>query len=328
MTGPMRASYQISSPPVTGSGAAIAIIELIGEPGAVDGLLTGLGIAPVALGRTGLREAPGIDTMVVARRAADHAMLFPHAGPAVLKRLIAAMEAAGTQRIQHHLKSWPEVTDDLESHLNDALARAASPLAIDLLLEQPRRWREASDDPGRTHGPETCRALNRLIDPPLVVALGPPNIGKSSLLNALAGRTVSVVADQPGTTRDHVGVLIDLAGLVVRFVDAPGISDPACNDRSEAEIQREAQSHALALARQADLLLLCADACSEFIVPEWPPNDQLRLALRSDLGLPAAPFDCAVSVMAAESVPPLVDALRERLVPTPLRNQQLAWRFW
>ncbi len=49
------------------------------------------------------------------------------------------------------------------------------------------------------------RVLRRLIDPPLVVAIGPPNIGKSSLLNALAGRSVALVADEAGTTRDHVG---------------------------------------------------------------------------------------------------------------------------
>src|SRR5690606_29621187 len=124
------------------------------------------------------------------------------------------------------------------------------------------------------------RLLNRLVTPPTVVALGPPNIGKSTLLNALAKRGVAIVADQPGTTRDHVGVRLDLGGLVVTYIDTPGIDAAGAGDA----IQREAQELALSAAASADLVLLCADATSGFLAPPTGSGEALRVGLRADLG--------------------------------------------
>jgi tRNA modification GTPase len=209
-----------------------------------------------------------------------------------------------------------------------ALSRARSPLAIDLLLDQPRRWAGASprDDNERD------RALRRLIDPPLVVALGPPNVGKSSLVNALAGRCVSIVADEPGTTRDHVGVMLDLAGLVVRYVDTPGLLE------APSEIEREAMSIALELAASADLLVLVGDASAAPIpIPSLgarpEPSRALRdwsvtLAARSDLGLPAWPYDAAVSSRTGDGLIGLSDLIRDRLVPPAMLADPSPWVFW
>lgn len=318
----MAAWYHISSPPPTGQGA-IAIIELRGEVGAV---LERLGAGEVAAGRVVLRRLPGVDEMVVARLAPDAAVLFPHAGPAVVRRVVNALERAGAARADSDRleDDWPEAADAVEARLCAALARAASPQAIDLLLDQPRRWREVTTL-GKLSERDSA-VLRRLIDPPLVVALGPPNIGKSTLLNALAGRQVAVVADQPGSTRDHVGLLIDLAGLVVRFVDAPGI-ESATPDPLAAEAQRLA----LQVAEVADLVLLCGDAGTQFL-PAPPGRDALRVALRGDLGLPAEPFDVSVAVHPSSGSPrgleALVSTVRDRLVPPDLLADQRAWRFW
>ncbi|QKK10189.1 MAG: GTP-binding protein [Planctomycetota bacterium] len=109
----------------------------------------------------------------------------------------------------------------------ETLSRAVSPRAVDLLLDQPARWAAQGlpapplDTPSTS--PELSRVLDRLVVPPLVVAIGPSNVGKSTLLNRLAGRPVAVTADEPGTTRDHVGSLVDLDGLIVRYVDTPGL---------------------------------------------------------------------------------------------------------
>lgn len=67
----------------------------------------------------------------------------------------------------------------------------------------------------------------------LVVLAGPPNAGKSSLLNALAGTNRAIVSDVPGTTRDAVEVWLDLDGWPVRLVDTAGLRETS--DAIEAE---------------------------------------------------------------------------------------------
>ncbi|NEP07194.1 MAG: GTP-binding protein, partial [Okeania sp. SIO4D6] len=52
---------------------------------------------------------------------------------------------------------------------------------------------------------------------------GPPNAGKSTLLNAIVGRSVAITSDRPGTTRDLVESAIDLNGLPIVFIDTAGL---------------------------------------------------------------------------------------------------------
>ena len=58
-----------------------------------------------------------------------------------------------------------------------------------------------------------------------VVIVGAPNAGKSSLLNALAGRDVAIVSDEPGTTRDLIEIKLDLNGLPVLVTDTAGLRE-------------------------------------------------------------------------------------------------------
>ena len=73
----------------------------------------------------------------------------------------------------------------------------------------------------------------RLRDGMTVVIAGPPNAGKSTLLNALARRDVAIVSPIPGTTRDAIEVRCDLGGLPVTFIDTAGLRD------SEDALERE-----------------------------------------------------------------------------------------
>lgn len=75
-----------------------------------------------------------------------------------------------------------------------------------------------------------------------VVVMGPPNAGKSSLVNHLAGREVAIVTEVPGTTRDVLEVHLDLDGLPVVLVDTAGLRDS--DDRVEQEGVRRARSRA------------------------------------------------------------------------------------
>jgi tRNA modification GTPase len=94
----------------------------------------------------------------------------------------------------------------------------------------------------------------RLRDGLRVVILGAPNVGKSSLLNAIAGRDAAMVSTTAGTTRDVIEVRLDLGGLPVILSDTAGLRDSA--DALEAEGVRRARDR----AGSADLRLVVFDA--------------------------------------------------------------------
>ena len=82
-----------------------------------------------------------------------------------------------------------------------------------------------------------------------VALAGPPNAGKSSLLNALAGSEVAIVTDEPGTTRDVKDISLELGGQLVVFYDLAGLRDTA--SKAEAEGIRRARE----VISGADLVL-------------------------------------------------------------------------
>jgi tRNA modification GTPase len=314
----MPATWSIQTPPTPG---AVAIFQLCaGSPRELEEAAATAGIAPVAAGWVGLRDLLGIDRGLVARWSDTSMHLMPHGGPAVIQAMAAALIAKGIPEAAapDPASIYPEARSPLEARMLAAVARAASPLAIDLLLDQPRRWAENSDPS------PWSKVLNRLIEPPLVAAIGPPNIGKSSLANALAGRTVALVADEPGTTRDHVGVRIEMAGLVVRYVDTPGV-------RAAADpIETEAADLAARVVASADLILRCGDLTGPPPLPPMTPAGALTLvvATRADRGLPSWEFDAAVSALDGRGLPGLVAAIRDRLMPPEALADPRPWRFW
>ncbi len=322
----MATAWELQTPP--NSSGAIAIIAISADSGqALDDALHRLGIQPVPVGRVSLRSLAGVDRGIVARWTPTAAHLMPHAGTAVVRALVRALIDAGIPEAgpRDPRRAYPEAGSLIEARMLAALARAASPLAIDLLLDQPRRWAGEPHPGADRAGSAVDRdlVLRRLIDPPLVVALGPPNVGKSTLANALAGRAVSIVADQPGTTRDHVGVMLDCAGLVVRYADTPGLRD----NPSDA-IEAEAAAIAVRLAADADLVLLCGDSTAP--PPSVPAvrGPVVRLALRTDLGTPAWPHDAAVCARDGRGIEHLVALILDTLVPPAALADPAPWKFW
>jgi len=87
-----------------------------------------------------------------------------------------------------------------------------------------------------------------------VVLAGPPNAGKSTLFNALAGQAAALVSPEAGTTRDWLARDLDLAGLPVTLVDTAG-HEPAHDEVSRLSQARQAEQVA-----RADLLLWCLPA--------------------------------------------------------------------
>jgi tRNA modification GTPase len=110
------------------------------------------------------------------------------------------------------------------------------------------------------------RSGERLRDGLRVVIAGPPNAGKSSLMNALARRDVAIVSEEAGTTRDVIEVHLDLGGVPVIVADTAGIRE------AQGRVEQAGIDRALARVEAADIVLWVADATA----PAWdPPPDVL-----------------------------------------------------
>src|SRR6266550_2218935 len=97
----------------------------------------------------------------------------------------------------------------------------------------------------------------RLRDGLVVAIAGPPNVGKSTLMNQLARREVAIVSPHAGTTRDVIEVQLDLDGYPVTVIDTAGIRD------TDDPVEREGVRRARARAAEADLVLWLIDATHE-----------------------------------------------------------------
>lgn len=94
-----------------------------------------------------------------------------------------------------------------------------------------------------------------------VVIAGPPNAGKSTLLNALANRDAAIVSNEAGTTRDAIEVHLDLAGLAVTVTDTAGIRE------TSAKIEQEGIRRTFDHANKANLIIWLTDAGAPIPVP-------------------------------------------------------------
>lgn len=112
----------------------------------------------------------------------------------------------------------------------------------------------------------------RLRDGFEVAIVGRPNAGKSTLLNALAGRDVAIISDIPGTTRDVLEVRMDLNGIPVTFLDTAGIRE------TEDKVEKMGVERAVARARAADIrvFLISEDSEKNQLSPE--PEDLILWA--------------------------------------------------
>lgn len=90
-----------------------------------------------------------------------------------------------------------------------------------------------------------------------VAVIGPPNAGKSTFINKIAGRDIAITSDIPGTTRDVLEVRVDLAGLPVTFLDTAGLR------HSADKIERLGVARARSRALEADLRILLIDGLTD-----------------------------------------------------------------
>ena len=123
--------------------------------------------------------------------------------------------------------------------------------------------------------------------------VGRPNVGKSSLLNALLGRDRAIVSPHPGTTRDTIEDALDIEGLLLRIIDTAGIR--AATDAIEQEGVRRARE----AIERAELLMLVFDgstaltADDHLVLTETAGKPRVLVRNKSDLPACWAPEDLA-----------------------------------
>ena len=147
-----------------------------------------------------------------------------------------------------------------------------------------------------------------------ICLLGAPNVGKSSLMNAIVGKDRAIVTDIPGTTRDILEEEIEMAGLNFRLLDTAGIRE------AEEIVEREGVRRSIAAAKEADLILLVVDISNPSIdsdlMATLPKGQTLLVWNKTDLKaadeLPKLPFEAVrVSAKNYEGLEELKEAVHQ-----------------
>ena len=264
---------------------AIGVVQVFGS--GVAGLLQSLtGIDVWRPGRLRMADFADIDQGVAVLLRDDWAQLMPHGGPRVMRKLVDRVIELGAEYAPNPpaRQMYPEAESDCEAEMLALLAKAASPAAVDLLLAQPGLWRQWARQPAEDSAAILARSdrWDRLVEPPAVVVVGRPNVGKSTLANQMLGRAASVVADLPGTTRDWVAGLAELGppelAVAVRWLDTPGLR------RSDDPIEQGAIELARRATEQAAVVIALCDADSGWPGPaELPRQPDLWVQNKVDV---------------------------------------------
>lgn len=143
-------------------------------------------------------------------------------------------------------------------------------------------------------------AAERLHEGFEVAIIGAVNTGKSTLLNALAGREAAITSDRAGTTRDVIEVRMDIGGLPVTLIDTAGLRD------TDDEIERIGIDRGQTRARQADLRIYLQAAPDDD--PQRQDPADIVILSKSDLWQKPG-----LSALTGQGIPELLDAIRARL---------------
>lgn len=260
-------------------------VALLDVPPAVFRAASGVPLAQQPVGRTVFggwgREVA--EDVVVCRVDASRVEIHCHGGSAAVQRIVDDLRGLGADIVQASSHGvWSPVRLDAECF--DALTRTTTLRTADVVMQQAsgtlRREIEAIRqlvDPaaqaatliGRLDALlQWARFGLHLSEPWRVVLAGRPNVGKSSLMNALVGYTRSIVYDQPGTTRDLLTADTAYEGWPLRFFDTAGLRETA-DPIESAGIARTREA-----ATDADLVVLLLDSST-------PPTDEDVLLISS-----------------------------------------------
>ncbi|MGL4323663.1 MAG: tRNA uridine-5-carboxymethylaminomethyl(34) synthesis GTPase MnmE [Beijerinckiaceae bacterium] len=171
-----------------------------------------------------------------------------------------------------HASAWAEATLDFSDEADvDSGALTSAMVSVGVLLADIEKM--LSENSGR----------ERLRDGFTVVIAGPPNAGKSTLMNVLAQREVAIVSPMPGTTRDVIEIHLDVDGWPVTLIDTAGIRD------SSDPIENEGIARTRLRAEQADLLLWLMAYTAESSCESEPLPGAVPVLTKADLIIDSSP---------------------------------------
>jgi tRNA modification GTPase len=320
---------------------AVATIAYFGNPARLDQArlfqaanrkpLAEQPIARVVFGRWGAED------VVVCRTGPDRLEISCHGGEVATRRIMENLVSQGIARCD-----WAEFLEQTEgsfaADVANALAAASTPRCAAIIVKQsegPLRvaLAELAAADLQRHSGEVVAQLDRVLrwadfgihltEPWRVVLYGRPNVGKSSLINALVGFARAIVFDRPGTTRDVVTAETAFAGWPITLCDTAGL-------RAEAdELEAAGIARAQAALANADLRVLVLDrsearprdgeSLRESAIPHGLPAYDLVVANKCDLpnawGEASPQEAIPVSAMTGAGIRELATRIAAALVP-------------
>jgi tRNA modification GTPase len=233
-------------------------------------------------GRIDLTEAEGLADLIEAETESQRKAALALAEGGLRKQIgqwqerLLSLSALAEQAIDY---------DEDDSAVDPALACDSRALAAELgeWLSRPR--------------------TELLKDGVRVVIAGPPNSGKSSLINAVAGQERAIVTDIPGTTRDHIDVPLALGGVPILLTDTAGLR------RTTDQVEGFGVARAEALVESSDVLLWLGE-------PDAAPDHPRLIKLHAKADLPqrslASAGSIAVSSVTGEGLAVLLERISEQ----------------
>lgn len=211
-----------------------------------------------------------MEQVVVCRTEQDAVEIHCHGGNAVCREILQQLKLAGCDEVSSD--TWPsQLASPISKAAESDLLRAKTDRVASVLLTQMNGAldRELSAllkmlESNEPNSSDVTFRIERLLedgrlglkmrDGWSVVFAGPPNVGKSSLINRIVGQTRSIVHAEAGTTRDWVESEAVLEGWPIRLTDTAGIRD------ASDPIESEGVRRAVERVEQADLVVLVVDA--------------------------------------------------------------------
>jgi len=292
------------------TGEDVVELQAHGSPVVLDELLAAVFAAGARHARPGeFSERAFLNGRMDLTQAEAVADLIDAGSQAAARAALASLEGRFSARVNEAAAELMRLRVETEARLDFA--------DEDIAAETPgfRRRLGALAEGLRGLAASAARG-QRLTEGYVCVLSGPPNAGKSSLLNALAGSERAIVTELPGTTRDPVEVDVILGGVPVRLVDTAGVRE------TDDPVESEGVRRALARAAEADLVVDIRDDAGPVVagaaaggIPRLTVLNKIDLSGRApgpcgDAGAPAV----AVSAGTGAGLEALVAELRARAI--------------